>query len=100
MVVNNDLYCGKLLYIDKNAVSSYHYHNVKKETFYGLMGQVVLTVDNKDYMLNPFSRPKTINPGQFHMFRGITDGVVMEISTPHKEEDVVRETESEAGWDT
>ncbi len=94
IIVNREEYCGKLLYIDAGAQSSYHYHRKKTETFYGLMGQTCLTVNNRDYMLNPFSRPKTIKPGQLHMFRGICDAVVLEVSTPHDDKDVVRETES------
>ena len=33
-IVNCDKYCGKLLYLDKGATSSYHYHKEKQETFY------------------------------------------------------------------
>lgn len=89
-IVNCDEYCGKLLYLDKGAVSSIHYHKEKKETFYALSGQVGLMIAGEDYMLNPFSRPKTVYPGQKHQFVGITDATILEISTHHSEEDVVR----------
>jgi len=94
ILVNNDLYCGKLLLLNKGSLSSYHHHKKKTETFYGLKGQVALTIEGKDYMLNPFSRPKTIIPGQKHQFYGITDATILEISTPHSDDDVYRETES------
>ena len=97
IIVNTDEYCGKLLCIDKGGQSSYHYHRRKKETFFGLSGQTRLTVEGREYMLNPFARPKTIKPGQLHMFTGITDAVLVEISTPHDDSDVVRETESREG---
>ena len=96
-IVNCDKYCGKLLYVDKGAKSSCHYHKVKQETFYSLEGQVCLTIDGRDYMLNPFSRPKTIMPNQEHSFTAFCNSVIMEISTEHKEDDVVRLAESSGG---
>jgi len=96
-LVNEPEYCGKLLFLDKGATCSYHRHPVKKETFYALVGQVALTVDGRNYMLNPFSRPKTIQPGQLHQFHGITDAVIMEVSTHHEDTDVERISESVAG---
>lgn len=94
-VVNCEKYCGKLLYLDKGAVSSMHYHKEKQETFYALSGQTGLHIEDKDYMLNPYSRPKTIYPGQRHQFTGLSGNIViLEISTQHKEEDVVRLSKS------
>lgn len=96
-IVNCPEYCGKLLYLDKGAKSSLHKHPKKKETFFCLEGQVALTIDKKDYMLNPFSRPKTIMPNTIHLFRGITPAVILEISTCHDDKDVVRYSKSKAG---
>ena len=95
-VVNNEKYCGKLLYLDKGATSSYHFHKKKQETFYALHGQVALTVDGRNHMLHPFSRPKTIMPYEQHKFYGITEAVLLEISTYH-DKDIVRLTESISG---
>lgn len=94
IIVNCPEYCGKLLCLDKGAVSSYHYHKDKKETFYCLKGQVGLNINGKDYMLNPWSRPKTIYPEVPHSFTGISDSIVLEISTHHEDKDVIRLTES------
>lgn len=96
-IVNCPEYCGKLLYLDEGAETSYHKHLIKKETFYCLKGQVGLNIEGKDYRLNPFSKPKTIKPGQLHSFRGLADAVILEISTHHDDSDVVRLTESRAG---
>ena len=93
-VANCEEYCGKLLILNKGAESSYHYHKKKKETFYCLKGQVALTIEGKDYMLNPFSRPKTILPEMKHGFRGITKAIILEVSTHHEDFDVYRLTES------
>jgi len=97
IVVNNDKYCGKFLCLDKGAESSYHRHLKKQETFYSLKGQATLTIEGKDYMLNPYSRPKTIKPGQLHGFRGIIDSLILEISTHHDDKDVYRISGSKSG---
>jgi len=95
-LVNNEKYCGKLLYLDKGAVSSMHYHKVKQETFFALSGQTGLMIAGKDYMLNPASRPKTIYPKQEHQFIGLSEGIViLEISTHHEDSDVARLSESQ-----
>ena len=93
-VVNCHEYCGKLLYLDKGAESSYHYHEEKRETFYCLSGHATLTIRGRAYRLAPNCRPMTIKPGQVHSFRGMEDSVILEISTHHSDKDVVRLTES------
>jgi len=93
-IVNCDKYCSKFLHLNKDARSSLHMHPTKQETFLALEGQVSLTIEGRDYMLNPFSRPKTIYPGQKHSFWGITAAKILEISTHHSEEDTVRFTNS------
>jgi len=95
-LVNCSKYCCKRLYLDKGAVSSLHRHSKKQETFFALSGQTGLHIDGKDYMLNPDSRPKTVYPKQEHQFTGLSEGIViLEISTRHDEEDVIRISESQ-----
>ena len=96
-IVNCLEYCGKLLCLDEGAESSIHYHKEKQETFYCLEGQVGLMIEGRDYMLNPFSRPKTVKPGQRHSFTGLSSSVIIEISTHHNNKDDFRLTESKAG---
>lgn len=98
-LVNNDKYCGKLLKVDRGAESSLHYHPVKQETFYCLDGQVGLIISGKSYMLGPYSRPKTIMPLEAHMFTGLIKSVILEISTHHDDNDVVRLSESRKGYE-
>jgi quercetin dioxygenase-like cupin family protein len=90
-IVNCPEYCGKYLRIKRGGKSSYHYHKVKKETFYCVSGKVILNVEDKLYNL---SEPVTINPAERHYFEAITDSVILEISTEHKDEDVYRLTNS------
>lgn len=97
ILVSNDEYCGKLLHLDKDATSSYHLHPIKKETFYALEGVVSLTIEGKDYILNPFARTKTIMPGQKHSFHGISRAIILEVSTHDDPNDCVRFSTSQAG---
>lgn len=95
-IVNCPEYCGKLLYLDRGAESSYHRHEKKRETFFCLEGTVGLTIEGKGYMLTPFARPKTVEPGVLHSFTGLTDAVILEVGTHHDDGDVIRLTESKA----
>lgn len=90
-LVNNDKYCAKFLYVDKGAQSSYHYHPIKQETFIPWEGEVLLNIKGTEFILE---EPYTINPNTPHSFYGITDAVILEVSTPHSDEDIVRLTES------
>lgn len=95
VLINCSLYCGKLLMLVKGCTSSYHYHKKKQETFFCTNGEVALTIDGRDYMLSPFSRPKTIMPNQKHKFYAITNATILEVSTAHSDNDVFRLTESQ-----
>lgn len=49
IIVNNDLYCGKILTIEKDKKLSVHYHLMKDETFFCTKGKVVIYwTDSKD----------------------------------------------------
>ena len=96
-VVNCAEYCGKILCITRGAKSSLHKHVKKKETFYCIKGRVLLTINEKEYILNRFSEPRTIKPNTTHLFKGITDAVMIEFSTHHEDSDVIRYKESEIG---
>lgn len=96
IVVVNREYCGKLLCIDKGARSSLHSHPTKRETMYCLCGTVSLTSGGKDYLLTSVSRPKTIEPGEYHSFYGVTKAIILEVST-HDDGEVERLNQSEPG---
>ncbi len=91
-IVNNDDYCGKLLLLDKGAKCSDHYHPKKRETFYCLKGEVLLRVDGYEFLLQV---PYTIPPNTRHSFLGITKATILEVSTHHEEDDVVRISDSQ-----
>ena len=93
--VNNDLYCGKLMYIEPGVWSSkgkFHYHKNKDETFFVTEGFLILQVieNNKIKTLNlpPFT---TYRIGPFERHRFITHSILgckfIEVSTHHEDSD-------------
>lgn len=96
VIVNRKEYAGKFLYIDKGAESSLHKHPLKCEVFHLIKGRVALHIDGVDYRLSPRHRQETILPGQLHSFKGITNSVILEISTHDDPGDTIRITESRA----
>lgn len=95
----NEEYCGKLLFLDKCASSSIHYHKAKKETFLCLLGWATLTVDEVMYSLQANGEPITIPCNTNHSFYGREKSVILEISNFHEDCDVFRLTESKAGYE-
>ena len=95
-IVNNDLYCGKILFFERGKKCSWHYHKVKDETFYVQSGEILLRYGEHDDL----ERSKTINlksgakfyvpPGLRHQMTGITDTELFEFSTQHFEDDSYR----------
>lgn len=47
-IANKPEYCGKLLFIEKDKKCSWHYHELKDETFYVQSGRVELVYSNDD----------------------------------------------------
>lgn len=96
-IVNNNDYCGKILNLAPDGVSSLHKHRVKKETFLVIAGTVLLEimiVENTPefHVLRSWALDAiTIKPGVPHRFRAL-DGpaTVIEFSTHHEDADVVR----------
>ena len=64
---------------------------------YGLEGSALLVIEDNEHLLTPFNLPKTIMPGERHTFYGITDAVILEVSTHHDDADSVRFTSSQPG---
>ena len=47
-IVNNDEYCGKLLYFVKGRRCSWHYHVLKDEVFYVQSGKILVKFSEGD----------------------------------------------------
>lgn len=95
-LVNNGLYCGKILNFVTGCQCSWHYHRIKDETFYLLSGKlhVLYSWDDDIKTCNLV----TLEPGMtFHVPVGLrhrmiaqTDAQLIEISTQHFEDDSIR----------
>lgn len=102
-VTNNDLYCGKFLYLTHGHQGSLHYHPVKAETFCCIKGTVKVELMPEGpegkitkLVLSGVVRDSLqIPPGVPHRFAAVFgDAVLVEFSTPHSDDDVVRLEES------
>lgn len=91
----NDMYCGKLLQFNTGTKFSMHFHAIKDETWYVLTGKFIVrqiqTVDSHiiEQELNPgdvwHNRP--LVP---HQLICISEGTIIEVSTPDSVEDNYR----------
>jgi mannose-6-phosphate isomerase-like protein (cupin superfamily) len=96
IIVNNNEYCGKILYFNKNKKCSYHTHILKSETFYLRLGKVLLKIgitdnieDSKDMVLSPGDKID-IPRGTRHQIIALEESELFEFSTQHFEEDSIR----------
>lgn len=88
--VNEPEYCCKVLCLNKDAHSSLHFHTVKKETFLVLSGKIKLERSGTVLTLSEGDKGIVIKPRQLHRFSGIEDSVILEVSTHHDDDDVMR----------
>jgi len=104
LIVNNAQYCGKFLVIAPRQRCSLHLHPIKRETFIPIFGEVMIerqlesgapSVIQKIHSGDKIAI--TIKPGTPHRFWSANPNqpaVLIEISTPHDDNDVVRLEES------
>lgn len=95
-IVNNGMYCGKLLVFRSGTKCSFHYHKIKHETFYLHKGKLQLkyslfddiTTANSVIMLpgDKFEIPQLLR----HQMIALEDCELFEFSTQHFEEDSYR----------
>ena len=96
-LTNNDRYCAKVLVLAKGAQGSLHYHPVKDETMIVIQGIVGMEICDAGaceatlgYELKPGSYIR-LEPGTPHRFQALSaSAVIVEVSTPHSDDDVVR----------
>ena len=88
--LNNDAkYCMKVLHLNKDKRCSYHYHEIKKETFYVSSGLVELQLPGSKQVLKTGDYV-TIEPMTCHFFRGLQESVILEASSEHFDTDSYR----------
>ena len=95
-IVNNEEYCGKLLYFAIGKKCSWHYHILKDETFYIHSGKISLLYSNDDNI--ELANETILKKGDtFHVYRGLRhqmyaleDTELFEFSTQHFDSDSIR----------
>ena len=95
-IVNNEKYCGKILYLVKDRKCSWHYHKIKDETFYVQSGKIELRYGWHEEI--HLSTSVVLNKGDHfhipiglkHQMYAIEDTELFEFSTQHFDEDSIR----------
>jgi mannose-6-phosphate isomerase-like protein (cupin superfamily) len=95
-IVNNEKYCGKILYLVKDRRCSWHYHKIKDETFYIQSGKIELKYGH-DEDIN-ISNSIILNRGDHfhipvglkHQMLAIEDTELFEFSTQHLDNNSIR----------
>jgi len=95
IIVNNDLYCGKILSFKAGSKFSMHFHSSKHETFYVLKGFGIMkgvnTEDASVFDINLIPGIIiTIPQLSPHQIFADTDMEVIEFSTHHEDSDSYR----------
>jgi len=100
-LVNNDKYCGKLLFFKCGKRCSWHYHKIKEEHFYVHKGSIlVLYRDPTEYDCDLIVRANMIQleegdvfhipVGRRHQIQALRDTELFEFSTHHEDSDSYR----------
>ena len=97
-IVNNNLYCGKILHFNKGKKCSWHYHKVKQETFYVQKGKLKIWYGTDDDITK--AKEIILEAGQTfempigvrHQILGLEETDMFEFSTTHFESDSHRIT--------
>ena len=95
-IVNNEEYCGKLLYFVKGKKCSWHFHKLKDEVFYVQSGKMLVKYSDSDDLES--AKEMILSKGDnFHVYRGLRhqmfaleDTELFEFSTQHFDEDSYR----------
>jgi len=92
-IVNNEEYCGKLLFLAKGKQCSWHFHKLKDEVFYVQSGKIKVLYSDEDDI--NYAKYVILEAGDnFHVYRGLRhrmiallDSEVFEFSTQHFDSD-------------
>ena len=95
-IVNNELYCGKLLVFKKDKEFSMHFHLLKDEAWYISKGKFLYTyidTETAEHIKLEVAEGDCIHllPGQPHRMLAIEEGsCIFEVSTQHFDSDSYR----------
>jgi quercetin dioxygenase-like cupin family protein len=83
-IINNELYCGKLLVFKANKQFSMHYHMLKDEAWYINKGEFRSKIVREGDCIH-------LMPGQPHQMLALQEGsCIFEVSTQHFDSDSYR----------
>ncbi len=92
-IVNNDLYCGKILEIARGKRCSLHFHKLKTESFYLRRGRLLVRVKEsaeaqttEEFELRA-GECMDVPRGLVHQMEALEDSELFEFSTQHFDSD-------------
>lgn len=95
-IVNNNKYCGKLLYFVKGKKCSWHYHKIKDEVFFIQSGKILIKygfeeeIDKSSELILERGDSFHVKPNLIHQMCALEDTELFEFSTEHFDEDSYR----------
>jgi mannose-6-phosphate isomerase-like protein (cupin superfamily) len=95
VIINNELYCGKILVFKSGYQFSMHFHIIKQETWYVNKGKFQFRwINTEDASIHSMElnvgEVVTIPRGMPHQLEALEDGEIFEISTQHFDSDSYR----------
>jgi mannose-6-phosphate isomerase-like protein (cupin superfamily) len=95
IIVNNELYCGKILHFHTGSKFSMHFHMKKRETWYVASGEFLfrwINTTNADVIEETLKIGDTITNfvGDPHQIICLKEGDIFEVSTTHYDSDSYR----------
>lgn len=96
-VINRE-YCKKLIVMLPSQQHPNHYHRLKEETFHLLRGDLTVTLDGKEFTLEPGDQ-LLVERNAWHSFATKNGAVFEEVSTTHVKGDSYYEDDRIAGLD-
>lgn len=96
-ICNNELYCGKILFIEKDKFCSFHYHKLKSEVLFLESGKMLFNYSYGSFdLINQIEMNSGdayhVEPGFIHQMVALEDCTIIETSTQHFNSDSYRIT--------
>jgi len=101
IICNSEKYCGKIMVLLKDKYCSLHYHKLKEEDFYVMVGRIKLEMQQSDPDGQPVGEKAetilevgdsvNVKPGMLHRFTGLEpENLFVEFSSQDFAEDSYR----------
>lgn len=95
-IVNNEKYCGKILFVKRGQFLSYHYHKIKDEVLYIQSGRARFVISDHEDGRDPSEvfmdegQAYHVTTGCPHQIEALRDLTIIEFSTQHFDSDSIR----------